>query len=337
MRTKHKEISIMSCIFCILVMFIHVSSIPLFVADKESVQYFMLLAATRSSSFVVQGFVFISAFKLFSGNMERNYLNFIFKKLKNIYFPYLIWSSIYYFNFCYHNYFPFSVNDLLGYWWDGSITAPFYFIIFIMQFYFLFPFWKKLYKLPAYIVIPLSFVVMIFSRDFLESLFATELPLDRFFTTYLLYWTLGAYSGKNPTKTLDIIKKNKTFLVISYVFFCNCNIFYFYKLKLTGIYFPYLESLHQLYCVVAVYFCFLLATKVKYTKLIDEFSNITFSLYLTHCFVLFFVDRLAERIDFSTIRYEYFFRLVMLYSVSVGSQCLWFWIKKRIKSGKTRR
>ena len=79
-----------------MVVFIHVSSIPVSQLQKDSLQYLGVMLPWRLSAFVVQGFIFLSGLKFFMKGTEKfNYLTFLKKRIKTILLPYIIWTAAY--------------------------------------------------------------------------------------------------------------------------------------------------------------------------------------------------------------------------------------------------
>lgn len=66
-RNRLPELSYLNLTFCILVALIHILSEPVSSLDRSSLQYFVVMIPHRLSSFVVQGFIFLSGLKLCLG------------------------------------------------------------------------------------------------------------------------------------------------------------------------------------------------------------------------------------------------------------------------------
>ena len=62
---RKNELSLLNIIFCLLVIFIHIASAPIAGLSKGSWQYGVFFVPWRLSSFVVQGFIFLSGLKMF--------------------------------------------------------------------------------------------------------------------------------------------------------------------------------------------------------------------------------------------------------------------------------
>ena len=70
---RKNELSSMNIVFCLLVIFIHVSSAPVTGLSKESWQYAVFFVPWRLSAFVVQGFIFLSGLKMFLKEDTKRY------------------------------------------------------------------------------------------------------------------------------------------------------------------------------------------------------------------------------------------------------------------------
>lgn len=334
-RNQYPEITAMNVLLCLLVMFIHGSSVALTEASRDSFPYFLLLAATRSSAFVVQGFVFLSAFKLFCSDQPKKYMPYLLDKCKKIYLPYLLWNGIYYLNFVEHGYFPFRIQDYLEYCLWGTLSSPFYFVVFIMQFYLLMPVWWYLYrKISPLWLIPFSAIISLFGADFMEKiamlLQRESFPyLDRIFFTYLLYWTLGAYTGLHRDTIYPKLSSCFRGIVCIFLPLFFLNILFYYKIRRFGEVFPYTNQVLQLYCVAAIYVLLVLCQKIGFHKQFQILSTITFPVYLNHCFVLFYVDYFMNQYEFSSLSWAYLCRLGSLYTVTLSLNLLYSYCRIR--------
>lgn len=146
-RTRRAEISLCNILFCLLVVWIHVSSAPVSTLEPASWQYAIVYFPWKLAAFVVQGFLFLSAVKLFLRPQEAfSYRRFWRSRLCRIVLPYLVWVCIYYVYFVARGYFPFRVGDLLRYMVVGDLSAHFYFIVILVQFYLLMPLWRVMVR-----------------------------------------------------------------------------------------------------------------------------------------------------------------------------------------------
>ena len=140
MKKRVYEISVLNVLFALLVIFIHVSSNPVSVLDKTQLPYMAVLSLWRLSSFVVQGFIFLSGFKMFFGRKDKfEPGKFYFGKVKNIILPYILWVVIFYFYFRIRGFVPEQnhFTAIVRHIFVGDLVGHFYFIPIIVQFYIL--------------------------------------------------------------------------------------------------------------------------------------------------------------------------------------------------------
>ena len=336
---RRVEITFLNVLLCLLVIFIHVSSSPVSNLNKDSLQYLIVMVPWRLSAFVVQGFIFLSGLKLFLKGCDNfNYGVFIKKRLKTILLPYALWVMIYYVYFCAIGYFPFSLKDYIMYLLDGSIVSPFYFIIAITQYYILMPLWILLVKKihPAILIIG-SMVIMVLAKAYLPSILGQSFRYyDRIFTTYLFYWIFGCCAGLHYEKFKTAIKRLfplATLLFITAAAFDACLS---YGSFAKGMYFPYLENLHVLYCVFAILFLYglflrLSKLNVPFMKLIKGIDVSSYYIYLSHCFVMNIADHTMAILGIGSIGAAYLMRIISVYSITLSLCILYSTIKSRRK------
>ena len=81
---KRREIDFANVFLCLLVMLIHILSKAVSALDRTSLQFAAVYIPSRLSSFVVQGFIFLSAVKYFMRYKDGgfDYVGFIKARLK---------------------------------------------------------------------------------------------------------------------------------------------------------------------------------------------------------------------------------------------------------------
>ena len=104
MTQRKQELSLLNIVLCMLVIYIHVSSVPVSQLQKGSWQFAVIVILWRLSAFVVPGFIFLSGLKLFLNKSQHiAYGNFYLRRLMTIVIPYILWVVIYYLYFVYNN------------------------------------------------------------------------------------------------------------------------------------------------------------------------------------------------------------------------------------------
>lgn len=317
---KRKEIDFANVVLCLLVMLIHILSKAVSALDRTSVQFAAVFIPSRLASFVVQGFIFLSAMKYFmrywDGGLE--YGKFLWARIKTIVVPYVIWNVIYYFSLMPFGYFIFDPLALLKYILVGDMISHFYFVVIIVQFYVLMPLWVWLVKrISGKILIPLSLIIMVvFSRCFAPQI----LYEDRIFIKYIFYWICGCFAGKYYKEFLGLLRNNWRWISAFFILTAGADVFLTLAHRSGTMAIPYLDDIHIVYCMAAILFVFT-ASLWKIGQIVDDrfFSMInrqSYNIYLSHCLLLYFADGFASRYMAVGQGELLLFRLVICYGIT---------------------
>jgi len=330
---KISELSFMNVILCLLVVFIHVASDPVSLLIKGSVPHALVFIPWRLSTFVVQGFVFLSGLKMFfniSRKRHFSYGRYYWSKIKNIIIPYVIIVYVFYGYFVNEGYFEANHKDVIMYILKGDLCAHFYFIIAIVQFYALAPLWRWMVdNARVHVAIPVSLAVTVLCGQYLPDVmkivfngydFAYN---DRVFTTYLFYWVCGCYAGnyynefKATLSDKKIIKASVTmFLVVAAA---DVILGYMKNIGMFG--FSQLENLHILYSISAILILFVVSVKIAegamefgIFKAIDRAS---FYVYLIHPLFIFIVNTYIAKWGIINVDTAFIIRAFVTYTFSI--------------------
>ena len=151
MAEKHSgrkpDIMFLNIVFCLLVIFIHVASEVVTKAPKNTYIFTIVFLAQRLSYFVVPGFIVLSGAKLFINKQGLpSYPKYCLSRFLRIVIPYISWSCLYYAWLCIKGGYSFNGYELLFGILKGDIWAHFYFVVVLIQFIILTPFWIYLYN-----------------------------------------------------------------------------------------------------------------------------------------------------------------------------------------------
>ncbi len=326
---KKDEIFAANAVLCILVMFIHISSMPITSLQKDSIAYLSVFIPWRLSSFVVQAFIFLSATKLFMNGIEEiNYRKYYTSRLKKIVIPYIIWVIVYYIYFCYENYFTFNISRLIKEMALGTLVSPFYFIITIIQFYALMPLWRKIYKssnIVLLVLISLA-ITIIFGQYFPKILNYvaggyTFRYNDRVFTTYMIYWTLGAICGLNYDKFTCIMRNKHWLISISFLILAIVDVYFAYRVFAHEKSVSFLETFHVLYCLSAIMLLMNICQIIKKIKILNMIGKVNYSIFLSHCLVIFITNKNLYLNGVTSIKDKYIISILSVYGITL-SCCL---------------
>lgn len=297
-KERREELSICNVLFCLLVMGIHVLAEAVDGYDRGSVQYFCTVGLWRLSSFVVQGFFFLSGVKLFLQKVKQPVLSFYKKRLRRVVLPYVL-------VFCLFAVYlsltgavsltPLSfVQNLL----TGKLCGHFYYVILMVQFDLLMPLWQKLAQKTEPILGCLTaLLIMILCKIYLPGVI-TALTGEPFeynsilFTSYLFYYVAGVYCGRNYDLLRGALDRYRGSIVSTWCLLGAVN-WIVYWTSSTGIYYaPWLEIFHILYCLYAILGCLSLAylwreKPLFHQKWFCQVDRYSYSLYLLHPLLLF--------------------------------------------------
>lgn len=326
---RRTEISYISILFAFIVIFIHACSEPLGVSgySLNSVPFYLTLSLFRLSSFAVQGFIFLSGVKLFI-NLKEPYdcVGTWLRQYKRVVLPYVLWVCLYFSFFVTINWEVFSLKALVKYILVGNLSAHFYFVVVIVQFYLLAPLFVKLVKkLRPAILLPAAFVLMIYLWQYLPDTLSKVLTtadselvaypirvylkyIDRVFTSYLFYFILGLVVGRFYESFMVGLRKSGIVVVFTYCVFSAVDVFGYVLVrnlapegKLYPMFNRFNEIFHVLYCISAILFCYYVIDAItrrlpkgmpRPVRLMDK---ATYLVYLVHPLVLQLFKSLMDR------------------------------------------
>lgn len=303
---RRRELDWFNAVSCLLVILIHVLSYGITKLDPTSWQYALVYVPHQMSAYVVPGFLFVGAVKMaLSFPLERSYLPYILRRFLKIYIPYVIFNAIYYIAFIPIGYVAeFSFSELLRYTWNGTLSAQFYYVLIVMQFYILMPLWRWLTRrVTWYVGIFLSlFITILMTKAdvVLGALGGSFGYFDRVFPTYLVFWVAGLYAGANYARVREALTKRRaqalcltavTLTFVYIVYLTRAKQIWIYDLTTTKI-FSDLASITVLLCLCL----WLEASRLERIKgLLRKIHNASYSVYLSHVLFLTLVtDRLLR-------------------------------------------
>lgn len=326
MNKRKYELSILNVIFCLLVIFIHTVSHLISTVDINTDIYNIAFLPWRLSSFVVQGFVMLSGIKLFlRKNDDFNYLQFLKSRLKHIIIPYIMWFIIYYVFFMATLSYPLDLKNIALNFFAGSLVYHLYFVVIIVQFYLLMPLWRfVVYRFSWKLIIPCSILITLL-LEHVNFLFpaVNYIYYDRTFTTYLMYWIIGCYIGKEYDSFKEFTKQNFKVITTVFCFSLLANA----SLSLLGFkglqYTPKLGVVHAIYSVCVVIFLFSLAVKLlsknnMNCSIISKIDSSSYQIYLSHCLVIYIIDALLSLIGITNVYILFILRFIFTYLITIS-------------------
>ncbi len=298
---RREELTICNVLFCLLVMWIHILSEAVDGYDRSSVLYFLTVGSWRLSSFVVQGFFFLSGVKLFLGYKKTTVLAYYGKRLRRVVLPYVLAFCLFTVYFVATGAITLTPQTFFTDLVTGRLCGHFYYVILMVQFDLLYPLWKKLVQKTDPILGCLTaLLLMVLCKLYLPGVITTvtgEPFADNglLFTSYLFYYIAGVYCGRSYDRFRGFLDQHRRSIVTTWCVLGGIN-WVFIWLNGTGQYYaPWLEVFHILYCLYAILGCLSLAYlwrekplfRQKWFCQVDRYS---YQIYLLHPLLLFFCN-----------------------------------------------
>ena len=345
MSKKH-ELTMASLLYMLLVIFIHIAAEGVTNYRTDSLPFALLCSAHRLSSFVVQGFLFLSGVKLFlpRKNDAFSYPKFYLSRAKRVVLPYLFVFAL----FCV--YFVSTgrpAPDLLYFVREGltgGLVGHFYYVAIMCQFYLLIPLWRfAAARCSPALTMLVSLVTMNLCRahlpEIIRLLTGYELTLNsRLFTTYLFYFVCGIFCGQNYGRFAEFLDRRRREITVltAVTGLLDCILIWVIR---NGRYYPtWGDDFHVLYCTAAILCTLSYAKKFAErrpafaeTSFIRHLSSASYNVYLIHPLFIFVTDSLLDRAGILSLTGRLVLRAAAVYPLSLGLCTAWELLKKSVK------
>jgi peptidoglycan/LPS O-acetylase OafA/YrhL len=291
---------------CLFVIFLHVAAG--YIGGGVSGRFSkLMLVGIHFLSFAMPGFVFMSALKhaLKYEAAPLEYGRFILGRLRRVYLPYALWTAVYYAFFAFiAHYFPFRFGDLLVYILNGTLSAQFYFVIIVMQFYLIAPLLTRFARRarPAFGLAAALLITA--AAKYFQKYFPAEhmpMPADYFFPMYMIYWMLGVYCGLHFENFARFAKKRAPWLIAAFAAVAALHLPMMYRAAMGASSYRLSEYVHILYRSCAIIALFAAAETLrplggKLARAAESLHARTFSVYLSHVLVLVITTRAVDAV-----------------------------------------
>ena len=348
--TKKHELTMTSLLYMLLVIFIHIAAEGVTNFRTDSFPFAILCSAHRLSSFVVQGFLFLSGVKLFLPRRDAafSYLKFYLSRAKRVLLPYLAVFALFCVYFVGTKRLAFDLPYFLRECFTGGLVGHFYYVAIMGQFYLLIPLWRfAVQKCSPLLTMLVSLFAMNLCRGHLPEvvrlLTGWELTLNsRLFTTYLFYFVCGTFAGTHYDRFAEFLERRRTEIVslTAVTGAIDCVLIWVIR---NGVYYPtWADDFHVLYCTSAILCTLSLAKRLAekrptlaerpFLRLTDKAS---YNVYLIHPLFIFITDSLLDRAGILSLTGRFVLRAAAVYTVSLGICVGWELFKKSIHRRKS--
>ncbi len=295
MKRKITEVSVFEFFLCMFVILIHLLSEGVNTFPKWSVLSIVFYTITRLTTFAVPAFIFTSALKLFYkfGERKFSYMPFLLDRIRKIYLPYIVMVIIYYvvFVYAFHIY-EFNPVSLIKYILNGDLSAQFYFIVLIMQFYLLMPLWILMSKHKSKKFHMVIILIAILCSIIFRMIVVSNEYTHKIFPSYLVFWILGMYAGMYYNEFLKMLSRSRLLIYAGWLIFAI--------LHCVTSYMEYAGIINNTFSAVFVVFFCLFSTFGFYqyayglTESLESrgkgffisISGASYNIYLIHCLII---------------------------------------------------
>lgn len=323
MTRKIDAVSVYEVFLCMFVILIHTLSEGVTYYAAGSAVSALFLGTSTFVSFAVPAFVFTSGMKLCMKFREvrLDYPVFMLGRIRKIYLPYLFWTVIYYIYFVYRGFYPLGADVLLKFCANGRISAQFYFIIVIMQFYLLMPLWLMLCrKCRVWILLAAALLLTILSRILLQSVSFG----DRMFTSYAVFWLIGCISGMaGEDKLRGGLKKHRVLVYSGWIFIAAVHIIlrilhYWSETNLQ--YPPIVTILFSISAMLGFYLLISDVTERMSNAVKRGFARVasaSYYIFLVHILLIVIADYAMYHFGVASYAKRFILRCAMVYPASI--------------------
>lgn len=350
MSKKH-ELTMTSLLYMVLVIFIHASAECVTEYETDSLPFAVMCSAHRLSSFVVQGFLFLSGVKLFLPRRDAafSYPKFYLSRTKRVVLPYLFVFALFCLYFVVTGRLAFDFPYFLRECLTGGLVGHFYYVAIMCQFYLLIPLWRLVAERCSMILsVFVSLFTMLICRVHLPEvvllLTGYEMTLNsRLFTTFLFYFVCGIFCGRQYERFAEFLQTRRRGITVLFAVTGAIDCILIWVIR-NGIYYPtWADNFHVLYCIAAILFTLSLVKKFADSRpefadssFIRHLSNASYNVYLLHPLFIFLTDSFLDRADILSLTGRFVLRAAVVYTVSIGVCVLWEVIKCKLNQSKKR-
>lgn len=344
-KKRRSEISALNTLFCLLVVFIHAVSYPIGAFSPETSNYTIgaysaFMIPWRLASFVVQGFILLAGVKAFlTGKDNVPYPKYIKGRLLGVILPYFLSFVAYYAFYMLVYDYPLDFSFIIPHLFLGSLVCHYYFIPLLFQFDLLMPLWKRIVNsCSAVFIIPAAVLLSAICESYFPTILSIINPEinfpynDRIVTTYLAFWLIGCYIGKNYDLFAQMLKKNLPSVSVIYGIALCSNVYFSYLAYNSLAYVPFMNLVHYFYTLATIVFLYAVFLtlpegtfeKIPFAKSIDKAS---YHIYLMHMLAIFGTNFLLDYLGLTEPVSSFFVRLAIVYVVTASVCILYINIK----------
>lgn len=294
-RQRVLAMDVMRALAIITVIFIHVTALMLSYSTVNTKIYMQSLLVNQLARFSVPAFITLSGIGLSISYKEgQGYFKFLAHRLYKVIPRYIIWCVIYIYIIKKTLNISLIANNILY----GSAFYHLYFVPLIIQFYIIFPLVHKIIgsKLSLIINFIITMLILVGVHNYIfpgiiQNFFDRKNMLD-----WLFYFSFGAFIGNNLTAFLNLLKKFRKIVFVSFILV----IFGFiYEIVLNARFnrnidysTTFLRPSILIYSTVVILLIFSINWKENFfMRIVQYISKSSYGVFLSHALVLYYFSK----------------------------------------------
>lgn len=332
---RRDELVLLNVLFCLGVFLYHILARSAVSLDRLSWQFALVIFVQRLICISLLGFFFLSGLKMTAFYPRQKTLGQYYRsRLSRLLPPYITASVITYLSLTALNGQAFSLKALTLGIIRGDLSAPFYFVIVLLQFTLLTPLFRRLAEgYSAVILLPPALILTQLSSQFFGSVtipvpdWLAALHSGHLFTDHLFYYLAGCCAGAHYEEFLALLKQNRP--IITPLFFGSallnvaaCIICYSGRADI-----PYLQLIHILYYISSLLFlsdwAVRLAGSGRDFRLLRSMDRAGYLIYLYHGLAITLFNMAADRLSITRYSTQILLQLLIVFPITIGGSILW--------------
>lgn len=311
MKTFLKEFGYLRAIAALSVIMIHVTGR----FDTGQTSHIV----NQTMRYAVPLFIIMSGFLLYYSDTEKketSVLKPLYKRVKKVLIPYVLWTLIYDIYNYRHNLsmilqgnshtLKFICKQLIY----GTGSYHMYFVVIIIQMYVLYPLLKIWMERSKNTVLVISFIMTlgfqtaIYLKELgFNALLQSNIPYYEIFPVWIFYFVFGIYCASCFDRWKDWTVQNMPGIIS--IWFLSLAIV-LTDAFLSKIYDISMKPSIIIYCVASFYFLYIICTRIQLkTKIIAKFldwvSKQSFIIYLSHALILDGIVLLSDKYNLAAV------------------------------------
>lgn len=318
------------------VMIVHITAVGVTDYIHGSFPNIVTMYLNRSLKFTTPVFIFLSGvtgFYSYRNGRELKYLPFLWRRLKKVLIPYIVWTYVYY-----------RVHIELGYYgrsseffWDrlmhGTISFHLYFVIIIVQLYVLGPiFYNIVKKSPnRLLTLTVSAVITALCVEYMRFELA-----DRVFFKYMFFYMLGIYVTLEYDKFTGWVKRHRLTVIVGYLVIgvIYTAVTYYNMVIYTMVWFAF--------CTISIFFVYSIGLMLRdwcgrVYGAVKLFGQSSYYIYLMHPLIITFITKYAVEAGILSVTMRLVMQCAVVIPVTVICCMSYTACKNKAKSALSRR